>query len=125
MKHKISILLPHLRLYGGIRLMLEIAKHASALGHEITVYHSDSKTSSMRFIEDTHDHLVYIFPEQYEEVHRVRAEHLYYYNLNLYNKNLLLIPIFIGFFLRRVFAFRRAYYIRKAIMDSHARILVN
>ena len=37
---QISFLLPPLRLYGGVRRMLEIANHAVAWEHDVTIYHS-------------------------------------------------------------------------------------
>src|SRR3989338_4994440 len=133
---QISILLPRLRLYGGIRRMLEIANRMSDAGHDVTIYHSDGSACDWMDVrakilpasaitKREHEHLLYIFPEHRAIAHGATARRLYHYNLNLYNKRLLLIPSWISFFLRGIFAVHRAYYIRRAVLDARATILVN
>ena len=101
--------------------MLKIADQARAIGHDVTVFHGKDPA----LFEREHEHLIYVFPEQFDDAHRAKTAHLYHYNLNLYNKTLLRIPIQMSFFFRRIFAVNRAYWIRKAVRDPHAKILVN
>jgi hypothetical protein len=38
---KISFIEPHLKVYGGIRRIIELANRLTKRGHDVTIFHSD------------------------------------------------------------------------------------
>lgn len=38
---KISFIEPHLKIYGGIRRIIEFANRLAERGHDVTIFHSD------------------------------------------------------------------------------------
>lgn len=127
----ISFLLPNLRLYGGIRRMLEIANRLIDDGHAVTLYHSNGSPcawmpvratvrTAADFVRTNHDHALYIFHEQYPIFHQANAKHRYFYCLNLYDKGNLALPLWFSYFIDR-----RAYHIRQAVCDPRTIQLVN
>ncbi|MBK9473042.1 MAG: glycosyltransferase family 4 protein [bacterium] len=100
---KISFVEPHLRLFGGIRRIIELANRLSAMGHEVTIYHSDGSACewmickagtkpAATLFRDKHDVLVYNDPNprDFVLVQFARARLKVHYTLGLYAKHLLI-----------------------------------
>jgi glycosyltransferase involved in cell wall biosynthesis len=99
---KISFVEPHLKLFGGIRRIIELSNRLCALGHDVTIYHSDgspcewmncvAKTKTATgVLRDRHDVLVYNDPNprDYFLVTLARARLKVHYTLGLYAMHLL------------------------------------
>jgi hypothetical protein len=99
---KISFVEPHLKLYGGIRRIIELANRLSAMGHEVTIYHSDGSScewmtctaktrATSGILRDKHDVLVYNDPNprDFLLVNLARARLKVHYTLGLYAMHLL------------------------------------
>lgn len=99
---KISFVEPHLKLYGGIRRIVELSNRLSNLGHKVTIYHSDGSNcewmecnakikSYKEVLEEEHQVIVYNDPNptDYELVKRSRAKLKVYYCLGLLEHNFL------------------------------------
>lgn len=99
---KISFIEPHLKLFGGIRRIIELANRLSTMGHEVTIYHSDGSPCEWMTCEartkpaagvlrDKHDVLVYNDPNprDYLLVNAARARLKVHYTLGLYAMHLL------------------------------------
>jgi glycosyltransferase involved in cell wall biosynthesis len=99
---KISFIEPHLKIYGGIRRIIELSNRLTKSGHDVTIYHSDGspcewmeciakiKTASEVLAED-HDALIFNDPNpvDYKLAHRANARIKIFYVLELYKMNLL------------------------------------
>ncbi len=99
---KISFVEPHLKIYGGIRRIIELASRLTERGHEVTIFHSDgspcewmkciAKVKSYdEILNETHDVIIYNDPNpiDYKLVKRAKAKLKVFYVLELYDKQLL------------------------------------
>ena len=84
---KISFVEPHLKIYGGIRRIIEISNHLTARGHDVTIFHSDGKPrewmecvakikSHNELLLENHDVIIYNDPNttDYELVKKANAK---------------------------------------------------
>ncbi len=128
---KISFLVPHLKLKGGIRRVIELSSHLISMGIYVSIFHSDGSKcrwldvkadifSLEDFLNREHDVLVYYDQIDYKNVKQVKARKKYFYCCNLYNKKNLLLPCFLLFFIDK-----RAYQLKKALLDKDVKIIVN
>jgi glycosyltransferase involved in cell wall biosynthesis len=99
---KISFVEPHLKLYGGIRRIIELSNRLTERGHDVTIFHSDgSPCEWMKCIakikdykavlKEEHDVIIYNDPNpiDYSLVKKAKAKLKVFYVLELYNKELL------------------------------------
>lgn len=99
---KIGFIEPHLKVYGGIRRIVEMANRLSDRGHDVTIYHSDGSpcewlecrariAPGRAALESAHDVIVYNDPEPEDMFLAARARSLatFYYVLHLYERELL------------------------------------
>jgi len=98
---KISFIQPHLKLYGGIRRIIELANRLTERGHDVTIFHSDgSPCEWMKCIakikdyksvlKEEHDVLVLTHPpSDYPIFKKAKARLKIYYVLALYERSLL------------------------------------
>lgn len=99
---KISFIEPHLKIFGGIRRIVEISNRLTERGHDVTIFHSDgSKCEWMKCIAKTkpssqvlrqsHDVLIYNDPValDYGLVKKADAKVKVYFVLGLYKKEML------------------------------------
>ncbi|MDP4106338.1 MAG: glycosyltransferase family 4 protein [Bacillota bacterium] len=95
---KFSFIQPHLRIFGGIRRIIELTNHLIALGHVVTIYHPDgtpcqwlkslAKTKKLSEIgEDAHEILVYTHPLQNDVFTKTPAKLKVYYILHAHHLN--------------------------------------
>jgi len=99
---KIGFIEPHLKVFGGIRRIIEMANRLHDRGHDVTIYHSDGSPCTWlecrariapgrAVLEAAHDVIVYNDPEpedMYLAAH-ARARATFYYVLHLYRTELL------------------------------------
>lgn len=96
---KISFVEPHLKVYGGIRRIVELANRLTERGHDVTIFHSDgSPCQWMRCIakiksydellREEHDVIIYNDPNpvDYTLVKKAKAKLKVFYVLELYKK---------------------------------------
>jgi methionine biosynthesis protein MetW len=96
---KISIVEPHLLLYGGIRRMIEFANRLSERGHEVTIFHPEGTPCqwtrciakikpSVKLLDEPHETIIYNDPNPYDYnlVKRAKAQLKVFYVLELYDK---------------------------------------
>ena len=99
---KISFVEPHLKIYGGIRRVIELSNRLTERGHDVTIFHSDgSPCEWMKCIakiknyeavlKEEHDVIIYNDPNpiDYSLVKKAKARLKVFYVLELYNKELL------------------------------------
>lgn len=101
---KFSFIEPHLRIYGGIRRIIELSNHLVKRNHQVTIYHPTgepcdwlkclAKTKKLEDIDkDRHEILVYNYPPQFKVFQTVPARLKVYYILHAhhlyYNKELI------------------------------------
>lgn len=99
---KISFIEPHLKIYGGIRRILELGNRLTKRGHDVTIFHSDgspcewmpciAKTKSYKqVLEERHDVLIYNDPNptDYYLAREAASRLKIFYVLELYEMNLL------------------------------------
>jgi len=99
---KISFVEPHLKIYGGIRRIIEIANRLAARDHDVTIFHSDGSPckwmrcnvkikSYAEVLKEEHDVIIYNDPNpiDYNLVKKAKAKLKIFYILELYNKQLL------------------------------------
>jgi len=99
---KISFVEPHLKIYGGIRRIIELANHLTARGHDVTIYHSNgspcewmeciAKIKSCReVLDEKHDVLIYNDPNpiDYSLTKKAKAKLKVFYVLELYEMPLI------------------------------------
>jgi glycosyltransferase involved in cell wall biosynthesis len=110
---KISFIEPHLKIYGGIRRIIELSNRLTERGHDITIFHSDgSDCKWMKCIakvksyddvlKEEHDVIIYNDPNpiDYRLAKKAKAKLKVFYVLELYDKELLK-GINLKIFLRR------------------------
>ena len=99
---KISFVEPHLKIYGGIRRIIELANRLTEMGHDVTIFHSDgspcqwmkciAKVKSYdEVLKEEHDVIIYNDPNpiDYKLVKKAKAKLKVFYVLELYDKQLL------------------------------------
>ncbi len=99
---RISFIEPHLKIFGGIRRILELSNRLTKLGHDVTIFHSDGSPcdwmeciANIKSYNDVlkQDHEVIIFndpnPIDFNLVRKANAKLKIFYVLELYEKNLL------------------------------------
>lgn len=99
---KISFVEPHLKIYGGIRLIIELANRLTERGHNVTIFHSDGSPckwmeckakikSYEEVLKQEHDVIIYNDPNpiDYKLVKKAKAKLKVFYVLGLYDKQLL------------------------------------
>ena len=99
---KISFIEPHLKIYGGIRRIIELANRLTKRGHDVTIFHSDgSPCEWMKCVakiknydevfKEKHDVIIYNDPNpiDYKLVKKATAKLKVFYVLELYDKQLL------------------------------------
>jgi glycosyltransferase involved in cell wall biosynthesis len=95
---KFSFIQPHLRIFGGIRRIIELTNHLIKRGHEVTIYHPEgspcqwlvslAKTKRLSEIDrDTHEILVYTHPAQNDIFTKTKAKLRVYYILHAHHLN--------------------------------------
>lgn len=100
---KISFIEPHLRLFGGIRRIIELANRLVGRGHEVTIYHSNGSPCTWKkviarikpakqVLEELHDVVIFNDPTplNYRLANKARARLKVNYVLELWEMNLLL-----------------------------------
>ena len=126
---KISFVEPHLKLYGGIRRIIELANRLYEKGHDVTIFHSDGSDCKwmkckmkIRKYEEVltgeHDVVLFNDPPDYPIVKRVKAKLKVYYVLALYNKRLLK-GIHPAIYLKRN---RRVFLTRKSLKSPYLKL---
>jgi len=99
---KIAFIEPHLKVFGGIRRIIEMANRLSDRGHAVTIYHSDGTPCTWlecraaiapgrAVLDSTHDVVVYNDPEP-EDMYlarHARSRVTFYYVLHLYRLELM------------------------------------
>ena len=99
---KISFLEPHLKIFGGIRRIIELANRLSKRSHDVTIFHADgspcklmkciAKVSSYdEILDKTHNVIIYNNPNHvgYNLIEKAKAKLKVFYVLGLYEKSLL------------------------------------
>jgi len=99
---KISFIEPHLKIYGGIRRIIELSNRLTKRGHDVTIFHSDgSPCEWMKCIakikdyksvlKEEHDVIIYNDPNSidYSLVKKAKVKLKVFYVLELYDKELL------------------------------------
>ncbi len=99
---KISFIEPHLKVYGGIRRIIEFANRLTERGHDVTIFHSDGTPcnwikcigkvkSYNEVLSESHDVIIYNDPNpiDYYLVKKAKAKLKVFYILALYEKDLL------------------------------------
>lgn len=99
---KISFVEPHLKIYGGIRRIIELANRLTESGHDVTIFHSDGSScewmkciakikSYNELLKEEHDVIIYNDPNpiDYKLVRKAKAKLKLFYVLELYDKELL------------------------------------
>jgi len=99
---KISFVEPHLKLYGGIRRIIELSNRLTVRGHDVTIFHSDGSPcqwmkciakikSYEALLNEEHDVIIYNDPNpvDYNLVKKAKSKLKVFYVLELYKKELL------------------------------------
>ena len=99
---KISFIEPHLKIYGGIRRIIELANRLTERGHNVTIFHSDGSPCQWmkciakikgydEVLKEEHDVIIYNDPNpiDYKLAKRAKAKLKVFYVLELYDKQLL------------------------------------
>jgi len=99
---KISFIEPHLKLYGGIRRIIEFANRLTERGHDVTIFHSDGSPCNWmkciakvkpynEVLSENHDVIIYNDPNpiDYYLVKKAKAKLKVFYILALYERDLL------------------------------------
>lgn len=99
---KISFVEPHLKIYGGIRRIIELANRLTERSHDVTIFHSDGSPcqwmksgakikSYDEVLKEGHDVIIYNDPNpiDYKLVKKAKAKLKVFYVLELYDKQLL------------------------------------
>ena len=99
---KISFIEPHLKIYGGIRRIIELANRLTKRGHDVTIFHSDGSPcewmkcvakikSYDEVLKEEHDVIIFNDPNpiDYKLAKKATAKMKVFYVLELYNKSLL------------------------------------
>src|SRR3972149_8183446 len=94
---KISFVEPHLKLYGGIRRILELSNRLLSLGEEVRIYHPDgtscswmtckAETKTLNHIfKDEHDVIIFNYPAESKAGTKAKARLKVFYILGLPEK---------------------------------------
>jgi len=99
---KISFIEPHLKMYGGIRRIIELSNRLTEKGHEVTIFHSDGSPcewmkcvakikSYNEVLKEDHDVIIYNDPNpiDYKLAKKAKAKLKVFYVLELYRKELI------------------------------------
>jgi glycosyltransferase involved in cell wall biosynthesis len=99
---RIGFIEPHLKVFGGIRRIVEMANRLHDRGHDVTIYHSDGSPCTWlecrariapgrAVLDSEHDVIVYNDPEPEDMflAHNARSLATFYYVLHLYRRELL------------------------------------
>jgi len=99
---KISFVEPHLKIFGGIRRVIELSNRLTERGYDVTIFHSDGSPcgwmkckckikSYTDVLSETHDVLIYNDPNptDYGLVKEAEAKLKVFYVLALYERSLL------------------------------------
>lgn len=99
---KIGFIEPHLKIFGGIRRIIELSNRLTKKGHNVTIFHSDgnpckwmeciAKIKSYDEVsEEEHDVIIFNDPNHidYELAKKAKAKLKVFYILELYDKELL------------------------------------
>lgn len=137
MSLKIGFVEPHLRLFGGIRRVMELSNRLVERGHVVTLYHSDGSPCEWmegrartrpaeQVLSDQNDVLIYNDPRKldYELVKKARAALKVHYVLELYRKNLLKGFQPLLYLLRWRGIYRRMYYLKQSLYARHIDLLL-
>lgn len=99
---KISFIEPHLKIYGGIRRVIELANRLTERGHDVTIFHSDGSPckwfkyiakikSYDEVLKEEHDVIIFNDPNpiDFALAKKAKAKLKVFYVLGLYDKKLL------------------------------------
>ena len=99
---KISFIEPHLKIYGGIRRIIELSNRLMERGHDVTIFHSDGSPcewmkcvakikSYSEVLKEGHDVIIYNDPNpiDYNLARKAKAKLKVFYVLELYKKKLM------------------------------------
>ena len=99
---RISFVEPHLKLFGGIRRIIELASRLTDRGHDVTIFHSDGSPcewmncvakikSYDEVLKESHDVIIYNDPNpvDYDLARNAKARLKVFYVLALYDRSLL------------------------------------
>jgi glycosyltransferase involved in cell wall biosynthesis len=99
---KIAFIEPHLKVFGGIRRIVEMANRLGDRGHDVTIFHSAGSPCTWlecrariapgrAVLDSTHDVVVYNDPEPEDMflARNARSKVTFYYVLHLYRRELL------------------------------------
>jgi glycosyltransferase involved in cell wall biosynthesis len=95
---KIAFVEPHLKLYGGIRRILELANRLRRMGEDVAVYHPkgtpcewmkcEAKVCALSKLKtERFDAVIFNNPPDYKHVRRAKAALKVFYILGLYDKD--------------------------------------
>ena len=127
---KISFVEPHLKLYGGIRRIIELANRLYEKGHDVTIFHSDgsdckwmkcnAKIKNYKdVLKETHDVLIYNDPNaiDYSLVKKAKAKLKIFYVLALYERHLLKRNSF-----KLYFSNKRIFHLKKSLYSPYLKL---
>jgi len=99
---KISFIEPHLKIYGGIRRIIELSNRLTIKGHDVTIFHSKGQPCDWMkciakvkcydaILSENHDVVIFNDPNpiDYKLVEKSSAKLKVFYVLELYDKRLL------------------------------------
>lgn len=99
---KISFIEPHLKIYGGIRRIIELSNRLMERCHDVTIFHSDGSPCEWmkcvakiknynEVLKENHDVIIYNDPNpvDYKLVKEAKAKLKVFYVLELYEKELM------------------------------------
>jgi len=128
---KISFIEPHLKIFGGIRRIIELSNRLTERGNDVTIFHSDggacdwmkciAKVKSYdEVLQESHDVIIYNDPNpiDYKLVKKARAKLKVFYVLGLYDEALLKGSI-LKIYLRRN---KRMLYIKKSLRSRYLKL---
>ncbi|MFH1754927.1 MAG: hypothetical protein ABIA59_04415, partial [Candidatus Latescibacterota bacterium] len=95
---KIAFVEPHLKLYGGIRRVLELSNRLVGLGEDVTLYHPSGTPCDWMKCEakirplselsvERFDAVLFNNPPDYKQVRKANAAVKIFYILGLYDKD--------------------------------------
>jgi glycosyltransferase involved in cell wall biosynthesis len=99
---KIGFIEPHLKLFGGIRRIIELSNRLTERGHDVTIFHSDGSPCEWmeciakikpgcEVLDESHDVIIYNDPNptDYQLAEKAKAKLKVFYVLALYDRSLL------------------------------------
>jgi hypothetical protein len=134
---KIAFIEPHLKVFGGIRRILELSNRLTQRGHDVTIYHSDGSPCTwmecraelkpaLDILRGEHDVIIFNDPTKHDVdlTCLANATLKVYFCLELYNKQLILPGLSPRKLLWWKGATRRTLVLKKALMNNDL-LLVN